>query len=161
MICPTGPIPDTVGIRRKIFVEQALRAAGFSQRFQQICPTDKSPKSRSNPFDNNILFFRNSKSIYSPSHSVPLRGALANIINVGAGCGGRKGARDGRGWSGRASRVALTSLKLVSSLRSFPQATVAQLSPGRSRNGGDRRSAWRCSNPDHAWTKSDRRSDTD
>ena len=33
---------------------------------------------------------------YIPRHPVPLRGALAIVTNVGAGCGGRGGAFDER-----------------------------------------------------------------
>ena len=52
------------------------------------------------------------------------------------GCGGRGGARDGRCRSVRPSRMVLTPPTKVSSLRSFPQVTVAiELgSPGRSRS---------------------------
>ena len=66
--------------------------------------------------------------------SCPVRRGVGQRHQRGAGCGGREGARDGRDRSGRASRAVLISLTLVSSLRSHPQATVAQSSPGRSRS---------------------------
>jgi hypothetical protein len=102
-------------------------------------PTGKSPAQLSTicptPRRNNILIFRNSKSDYIPRHPVPLGGAFRE----------RHERRDGPRWAvaaretgdvccGRSSRMVLTSLKLVSSFRSAPRATAAQLSPGRSRS---------------------------
>ncbi len=83
-----------------------------------------------------FLFYRTKNqgiSLRIPSHQ---EGRFANVTNAGRGCGGRGGARDGRCRSVRPSRMVLTPPTKVSSLRSFPQATVAieQGSPGRSRS---------------------------
>ena len=75
------------------------------------------PKACQAPADHNILIFRNGKSVYIlriPFHS---EGRFANVTNVGMGCGGRGGARDGRGQGGRRSRVVLTASGLASSRR--------------------------------------------
>ena len=97
----------------------------FPEPIQQIHPTGKSPKSPSSPSRKNILIFRSRKSVYTeriPSHQ---EGRFANVTNAGRGCGGRGGARDGRCRSVRPSRMVPTPPTKVSSLRSFPQATVA------------------------------------
>ena len=72
--------------------------------------------------------------LYSSASRSIRRGVSRTSRTWGWAVVGRGGARDGRCQSGRPSRVVLISLKLVSSLRSFPQATVAQLSPGRPRS---------------------------
>jgi hypothetical protein len=74
----------------KIFHRTRLREeSDFVEQFQQIHPTGKSLESPSSPPVENILIFRNSKSVYIhriPSHS---EGALRNVNNAGRGCGGR------------------------------------------------------------------------
>jgi len=57
----------------------------------------------------NILIFRNRKSVYI--HRIPFHseGRFANVTDVGMGCGGRRGARDGRACCGRRGRVVLTA----------------------------------------------------
>ena len=106
----------------------------FPEVIQRNDLTGKSPESPSSLLSQKYSDFQKRQISLYRFHPVPPGGALANVINVGAGCDGREGAGDGRCRSGRASRVVLISLKLVSSLRSFPQATVAQSSPGRSRS---------------------------
>jgi hypothetical protein len=44
---------------------------------------------QSSPFSKNISVFQKLKLGYMICHPVPLRGALANVINAGRGCGGR------------------------------------------------------------------------
>ena len=60
------------------------------------------------PFQKKFFFTVDANQIYIrcvPSHT---EGRFANVTDVGAGCGGRGGARDGRCQSGRRSRVVLT-----------------------------------------------------
>ena len=66
------------------------------------CPASKSPRPLgeplSSPFRKNISVFPKCKSGYVIGHPVPERGASAIVTNVGAGSGGRGGARAHR-WS--------------------------------------------------------------
>src|SRR5450755_4029487 len=55
-------------------------------------------------------------SLYS-SRPVLLRGTFANVTNVGAGCGGRSGARDGRCSLRTVKSCGPDTSTLVSSLR--------------------------------------------
>jgi hypothetical protein len=96
------PIPST----RSVLPANALRSQGGTReafkpsydRPDGLCdyPTGKSPKSPSIPSRKNILIFRIRKSGYIHPRPAPPEGRFANVTDVGAGCGGRFGARDGR-----------------------------------------------------------------
>ena len=86
----------------KIFVTQAWRAQpDFLSRFNKSTRRANHPKVCKAPCRKNILIFRNRKSVYI--HRIPFHseGRFANVTDVGMGCGGRSGARDGRCRCGR------------------------------------------------------------
>ena len=78
--------------------------------------------------------FRNGKSVYISSHLIPKAGALAIVTNVGMGVAVDAEASDRRTMLRRTAKALGSDIpKLVSSLRSCPQATVAKRAPGRER----------------------------
>jgi hypothetical protein len=97
LICPTGAIRSSIVVRHKNFsLNKPAPNKQIVEPIQQIYPTGKSPKSSSSLFRKNILIFRSRKLSYIdciPFHS---EGRFANVTNVGMGCGGRGGTRDGR-----------------------------------------------------------------
>jgi hypothetical protein len=64
------------------------------------CLTGKSVKSCPAPSNKIFLFSGDPKSVQNSRHPVPLRGALAIVTNVGAGCGGRGSVRRAAGLRG-------------------------------------------------------------
>jgi len=103
LICPTGVVYRRQA--QKFSLKKPAPNNQIVEPIQQIYPTGKSPECPSSPFRKNILIFRSCKLSYIdriPFHS---EGRFANVTNVGMGCGGRSGARDGRRQSGRRNRV--------------------------------------------------------
>ena len=78
-----------------------------ARRSVLICPPMGKSPPLVQPPSKNISVFQKPNQVYMISHPVPIRGALAIVTNVGAGCGGREQRRktsgahaDGEGvWS--------------------------------------------------------------
>ena len=112
----------------------------FPQQIQQIYSTGKSLPIIGKICQSlaiKIFWFSETKScaisLRIPFHS---EGRFANVTNVGTGCGGRDGARDGRCRSGRAKSCGPDSLRVgVKSAEVILPATVTSKSgsPGRAR----------------------------
>src|ERR1700738_4065612 len=84
------------------------KAPNLLNRIKVICPTGKSANSCPVPSQKIFRFAIDPTRIYILAILAHSEGRFANVTDVGAGCGGRGGARDGRCQCGRRSRVVLT-----------------------------------------------------
>jgi hypothetical protein len=71
----------------------------------------------SSPFRKNISVFQKPKSVVEKAHPVPIRGALANVINVGRDAVGAHAATDERGMKRKAKSCGPGAAVLALSLR--------------------------------------------
>jgi hypothetical protein len=101
-----------------------------------ICPTGKSLKVCPAPLRKIFLLAPDPTRIYIACIPLHPEGRFANVTDVGAGCGGRSGARDGRCCYGRPSRVVLTSRRWCQAggSNSVGDGGKRARSPGRARS---------------------------
>src|ERR1700738_470852 len=84
------------------------KAPNLLNRIKVICPTGKSANSCPVPSQKIFRFAIDPTRIYILAILSHSEGRYANVTDVGAGCCGRGGARDGRCQCGRRSRVVLS-----------------------------------------------------
>ena len=86
-------------------------------RLRHFNTTGKSPKVCQVAIAKIFLFFRNPNQRYITPHPVPIRGALANVINVGRDAVGAHAATDERGMKRKAKSCGPGAAVLALSVR--------------------------------------------
>src|SRR3984893_9647894 len=111
------------------------KAPNLLNRIKVICPTGKSANSCPVPSQKIFRFAIDPTRIYILAILSHSEGRYANVTDVGAGCDGRGGARDGRCQCGRRSRVVLTPRRWCQACGKYSAGDGGKRarSPGRAR----------------------------